>query len=40
MKEKVKEIYEKYDEKRKKEELVLEDKNDFLELENIEKKII
>ncbi len=40
MKEKVKKVYEDYDDKRKKEELILEDKNDLLELENIEKEII
>lgn len=39
MKEKVKNIYEKYNEKRKKEELIIEDKNDLEELDEIEKTI-
>jgi len=40
MKEKVKNIYEIYNEKRKKEELILEDEKDLLELEEIEKNIL
>jgi hypothetical protein len=39
MKEKVKKIYEKYDKKRKKEDLILEDKKDLLELDKLEKNI-
>ncbi len=39
MKEKVKLIYEKYDEKRKKQELIESDNNDLKELDNIEKKL-
>jgi len=39
MKEKVSEIYDNFDNKRKKQELLLEDQNDLKELENIENKL-
>lgn len=39
MKEKINKIYEKFDKKRKKDDLILEDKKDILELEALEKKL-
>jgi hypothetical protein len=39
MKEKVKNIYEEFNDKRKKEELIIEDEKDLIELDKIEKDI-